>query len=534
MKKDIHFNLEAREKLKSGIDQLANAVKVTLGPKGRNVILDKEDNIPHVTKDGVSIAREINLDDPIENMGAQLIKEAAIKTVDEAGDGTTTSIVLAQEIITAGLKNVAAGANPIDLKRGIDKAVIAVIDALKKQSKAITTNAQIAQVATISANNDNYIGSLIASAVEQVGHDGTITVEESKSFETKIEIIEGLQFDRGHLSPHFITNSEKGQTVLENPMILITDIKISVIGDIMPILETVHGMNKSIFIIAEDIDGEALQMLVTNKLRGKLKVAAVKSPGFGERRKDVLEDIAILTGATVISEMKGLKLHGASIDMLGSANKILITKRNTTIMGGNGSSSEIRKRAATLKKQIASTANKYDKNQLQERASKLSNGVAVLYVGAATEVEMKEKKDRIDDALAATKAAIEEGVVPGGGTAYIRCISALDGLKGVNEDESIGIQIIRKSIEAPLKQIVSNSGEAAEVVIQKVKEGKADFGYNAHTEKYENLLKSGVIDPTKVCRVALENAASVASMLLTTECVVSNKKGSLNVMPTHM
>jgi chaperonin GroEL len=525
MAKDISFNLEARDALKRGVDALANAVKVTLGPKGRNVIIDKKFGSPVITKDGVSVAKEIELSHPVENMGAQLLKEVASKTADAAGDGTTTATVLAQAIVTAGLKNVAAGANPMDLKRGIDKAVIAVVENLKKQSQSIgNENKKIEQVATISANNDSVIGKLIAEAMGKVKKEGVITVEEAKGTETTVEVVEGMQFDRGYISPYFVTDAEKMQTVFESPYVLIFEKKISAMKELLPVLEKAVQTGKPLLIIAEDLDGEALQTLVVNRLRSNLKIAAVKAPGFGDRRKAMLEDIAILTGGTFISEEVGFKLETADLSNLGKAEKITIDKDNTTIVGGAGKKADILARVNQIKAQIASTTSDYDKEKLQERLAKLAGGVAVLYIGAATEVEMKEKKDRVDDALAATRAAVEEGIVAGGGTAYLRAISSLDKLKGINEDENTGIAIVRRAIEEPLRQIVANCGLEGSIVVQKVKEGKDDYGFNARTEVYENLLKAGVIDPTKVTRVALENAASVAGMLLTTECVIADKK----------
>jgi chaperonin GroEL len=536
MAKDISFNLEARDALKRGVDALANAVKVTLGPKGRNVIIDKKFGSPVITKDGVSVAKEIELSHPVENMGAQLLKEVASKTADAAGDGTTTATVLAQAIVTAGLKNVAAGANPMDLKRGIDKAVIAVVENLKKQSQSIgNENKKIEQVATISANNDSVIGKLIAEAMGKVKKEGVITVEEAKGTETTVEVVEGMQFDRGYISPYFVTDAEKMQTVFESPYVLIFEKKISAMKELLPVLEKAVQTGKPLLIIAEDLDGEALQTLVVNRLRSNLKIAAVKAPGFGDRRKAMLEDIAILTGGTFISEEVGFKLETADLSNLGKAEKITIDKDNTTIVGGAGKKADILARVNQIKAQIASTTSDYDKEKLQERLAKLAGGVAVLYIGAATEVEMKEKKDRVDDALAATRAAVEEGIVAGGGTAYLRAISSLDKLKGINEDENTGIAIVRRAIEEPLRQIVANCGLEGSIVVQKVKEGKDDYGFNARTEVYENLLKAGVIDPTKVTRVALENAASVAGMLLTTECVLADKKEtSAPAMPGGM
>ncbi len=525
MAKEITFNLEARDALKRGVDKLANAVKVTLGPKGRNVIIDKKFGAPMITKDGVSVAKEIELKDPVENMGAQMLKEVASKTADIAGDGTTTATVLAQAIVTAGLKNVAAGANPMDLKRGIDKAVEAVIANLKSQSQSVGDDiSKIEQVATISANSDNTIGKLIAEAMAKVKKEGVITVEEAKGTETTVEVVEGMQFDRGYISPYFVTNADKMEAVLENPYILITDKKISSMKDLLPILEKSVQSGRPLLIISEDIDGEALATLVVNKIRGSLKIAAVKAPGFGDRRKAMLEDIAILTGATVISEEQGFKLESAELSYLGQAEKISIDKDNTTIVGGSGQKENITSRVNQIKAQIQTTTSDYDKEKLQERLAKLAGGVAVLYVGAATEVEMKEKKDRVDDALHATRAAVEEGIIPGGGIGYIRAIESLENLKGINDDETTGIQIIKRAIEEPLRQIVANAGGEGSIIVQKVKEGKGDFGYNARTEKFENLLAAGVIDPTKVSRVALENAASIAGMLLTTECVLADEK----------
>jgi chaperonin GroEL len=535
MAKDITFNLEARDALKKGVDALANAVKVTLGPKGRNVIIDKKYGAPAITKDGVTVAKEIELKDPVENMGAQLVKEVASKTADIAGDGTTTATVLAQAIITAGLKNVAAGANPMDLKRGIDKAVIAVIENLKKQSQNVgDDNKKIEQVATISANNDAAIGKLIADAMKKVKKEGVITVEEAKGTETTVEIVEGMQFDRGYISPYFVTNAEKMEAVMETPYVLIYDKKISSMKELLPILEKAAASGRPLLIIAEDIDGEALATLVVNKIRGSLKICAVKAPGFGDRRKAMLEDIAILTGGTMISEEGGYKLENADLSYLGKAEKITVDKDNTTIVNGSGKKADIAARVSQIKAQIENTTSDYDKEKLQERLAKLAGGVAVLYVGAATEVEMKEKKDRVDDALHATRAAVEEGIVAGGGVAYIRAIDSLDKLKGSNEDENTGISIIRRAIEEPLRQIVANAGGEGSVVVNKVKEGKADFGYNARTDKFENLLAAGVIDPTKVTRVALENAASIAAMLLTTECVLAEQKEDAAPMPGGM
>jgi len=525
MTKTIYYNLEARDGLKRGVDALANAVKTTLGPKGRNVVIGKKFGAPVVTKDGVSVAKEIDLKDPLENLGAQMVREVASKTADIAGDGTTTATVLAQSIVTVGLKNVAAGANPMDLKRGIDKAVSVVIDELKNQSQIIEDdNDKVRQVATISANNDSVIGTLIADAMSQVGKEGIITVEEAKGTETEVKIVEGMQFNRGYLSPYFITNPEKQDAELNSPYILIYEKRVSVIKDILPILDQVMKQQKSILIIAEDIDGEALGTLVVNRARGILNVAAVKAPEFGEKRKAMLEDIATLTGATVISEELGLKLENVELSHLGRAEKIIVSKDSTTIINGVGKKEAIQDRITQIKNQIESTQSDYDKEKLQERLAKLAGGVAVLYIGAATEVEMKEKKDRVDDALHATRAAIEEGIVAGGGVAYIRTLDALELLKGVNDDENTGIAIIKRAIEEPLRQIVSNAGGEGSVVVNKVREGKADFGYNARTDVYENLITAGVIDPTKVSRVALQNAASAASMILMTECVLANDK----------
>jgi len=524
MAKQIFFDIEARNKMKKGVDTLANAVKVTLGPKGRNVVIDKKFGAPSVTKDGVTVAKEIELDDAIENMGAQMVKEVASKTADIAGDGTTTATVLAQSIISEGLKNVAAGANPMDLKRGIDKAVQAVIANLRGQSQAVGNDSEkIEQVATISANSDSEIGKLIAQAMQKVGKEGVITVEEAKGTDTTVDVVEGMQFDRGYISPYFVTNSEKMEAELQNPYILIYDKKISAMKDILHILEKVAQSGRPLVIIAEDLEGEALATLVVNKLRGTLKVAAIKAPGFGDRRKEMLQDIAVLTAGTVISEEQGYKLENADLNYLGTAASITIDKDNTTVVGGKGEKENITARVNQIKSQIENTTSDYDREKLQERLAKLSGGVAVLYVGAATEVEMKEKKDRVDDALHATRAAVEEGIVPGGGVAYIRAVSSLETLKGINEDETTGIQIVKRAIEEPLRQIVVNSGIEGSIVVQKIKEGTGDFGFNARTEVYENLFAAGVIDPTKVSRVALENAASIAGMLLTTECVVADK-----------
>ena len=525
MAKDINFNVEARDRLKKGVDALANAVKVTLGPKGRNVIIDKKFGSPAITKDGVTVAKEIELKDSVENMGAQMVKEVASKTADVAGDGTTTATVLAQAIVTAGLKNVTAGANPMDLKRGIDKAVAKVVETLQKMSKKVGDDyKKIMQVASISANNDNEIGKLIADAMEKVKKEGVITVEEAKGTETTVEIVEGMQFDRGYISPYFVTNADKMQTVLEHPHILIYDKKISNMKELLPLLEKQVQTGNPLLIISEDIDGEALATLVVNKIRGSLKVAAVKAPGFGDRRKAMLEDIAILTGGTMISEERGFKLENADISYLGKAEKITIDKDNTTIVNGAGKKADITARVNQIKAQIESTTSDYDKEKLQERLAKLAGGVAVLYVGASTETEMKEKKDRVDDALHATRAAVEEGIVPGGGVAYIRTIPALEKMVGDNEDETTGIAIVKRALEEPLRQIVANAGLEGSIIVNKVREGKEDYGYNARTDKYENLYAAGVIDPTKVTRVALENAASIAGLLLTTECVLSEVK----------
>jgi chaperonin GroEL len=532
MAKQITFDVEAREKLKKGVDALANAVKVTLGPKGRNVIIDKKFGAPAITKDGVTVAKEIELAEPIENMGAQMVKEVASKTADIAGDGTTTATVLAQAVVTAGLKHVAAGANPMDLKRGIDKAVETVVNSLHKMSKKVGDDTKkIEQVATISANNDSFIGKLIADAMAKVGHEGVITVEEAKGTETEVKVVEGMQFDRGYLSPYFVTNPDKMEAELENAWLLIYDKKISSMKELLPVLEKTAQTGKPLLIISEEVDGEALATLVVNKLRGTLKVAAVKAPGFGDRRKAMLEDIAILTGGIVISEERGYKLENADLTYLGKAEKVMIDKDNTTIINGAGKAEDIKARVSQIKAQIETTTSDYDKEKLQERLAKLAGGVAVLYVGAATEVEMKEKKDRVDDALHATRAAVQEGIVPGGGVAYIRCIEALEKLKGDNEDESFGINIVKRALEEPLRQIVANAGLEGSIVIQKVREGKNDFGYNARTETYENMYDAGVIDPTKVSRVALENASSIASMLLTTECVLSEIKEDKPAMP---
>lgn len=531
MAKIIKFDVEAREKLKSGVDQLANAVKVTLGPKGRNVVIGKEYGPPTVTKDGVSVAKEIELEDPIENMGAQMVKEVANKTNDIAGDGTTTATVLAQAIMTAGLKNVAAGANPMDLKRGIDTAVEVVVAELKKMAQNVgSDNEKIEQVAAISANNDAEIGKLIADAMAKVSKDGVITVEEAKGTDTYSDVVEGMQFDRGYLSPHFITNVDEMEAEMDHAYILIYDKKISTMKDLLPLLEKVAQQSAQLLIIAEDVDGEALATLVVNKLRGTIKVCAVKAPGFGDRRKEMLQDIAILTGGTVVSEEMGHKLEQADLTFLGRAERITVDKDNTTIVGGKGKKDDIKGRISEIKAQIEKTTSDYDREKLQERLAKLGSGVAVLYVGAATEVAMKEKKDRVDDALHATRAAVEEGIVAGGGVAYIRAIEVLDSLESRNEDENIGIDIIKRALEAPIRTIVGNAGIEGSVVVQKVREGKDDYGFNARTEKYENLLKAGVIDPVKVTRVALENAASIAGLLLTTECTIVDKPETKNVI----
>ena len=522
MAKNITFNTDARDSLKKGVDALANAVKVTLGPKGRNVVIDKKFGGPSITKDGVTVAKEIELEDAMENMGAQMVKEVASKTADIAGDGTTTATVLAQAIVNAGLKNVAAGANPMDLKRGIDKAVNEIVKNINKISQEVGSSYEkIEQVASISANNDNIIGSLIAEAMRKVKTEGVITVEEAKGTETNVEVVEGMQFDRGYLSPYFITDPDKMETELESPYILLYDKKISSMKDLLPILEQTAQGGKPLMIIAEDVDGEALSTLVVNKLRGALKVAAVKAPGFGDRRKAMLEDIAILTNATVVSEERGFKLESTNIDMLGTCEKVVIDKDNTTIVNGSGDKKNIKARVSQIKSQIESSTSDYDKEKLQERLAKLAGGVAVLYVGAASEVEMKEKKDRVDDALAATRAAVEEGIVPGGGIAIIRAAKTLSKVKGDNDDEQTGINIIERAVEEPIRQIVENAGLEGSVVVSKIKDGKDDFGFNAKNEKYENMLKAGIIDPAKVVRVALENASSVAGMLLTTECVIS-------------
>ena len=534
MAKEILFNIDARDQLKKGIDTLANAVKVTLGPKGRNVIIEKKFGAPHITKDGVTVAKEVELADAYQNTGAQLVKEVASKTGDDAGDGTTTATVLAQAIVTEGLKNVAAGAAPMDIKRGIDKAVAKVVESIKSQAEMVGDNYdKIEQVGTVSANNDPLIGKLIADAMRKVSKDGVITIEEAKGTDTTIGVVEGMQFDRGYLSAYFVTNTEKMECVMENPYILIYDKKISNLKDFLPILEPAVQTGRPLLVIAEDVDSEALTTLVVNRLRSQLKICAVKAPGFGDRRKEMLEDIAVLTGGVVISEEKGLKLEQATIEMLGSAEKVTITKDNTTIVNGNGDKENIHERCEQIKAQIAATKSDYDREKLQERLAKLSGGVAVLYVGAASEVEMKEKKDRVDDALRATRAAIEEGIVPGGGVAYIRALDSLEGLKGDNADETTGIEIIKRAIEEPLRQIVANAGKEGAVVVQKVREGKGDYGYNARTDVYENLHAAGVVDPAKVTRVALENAASIAGMFLTTECVIVEKKEEKPEMPMN-
>ena len=532
MAKEIKYNVEARDLLKEGVDALANAVKVTLGPKGRNVIIDKKFGAPQITKDGVTVAKEIELEDKFANMGAQMVKEVASKTNDDAGDGTTTATVLAQALIGVGLKNVTAGANPMDLKRGMDKAVGIVVDELRKLSQEVGSDiSKIEQVATISANNDNTIGKLIAEAMAKVNNEGVITVEEAKGTETHVDVVEGMQFDRGYISAYFMTDTEKMEAELEKPLILITDKKISTMKEIMGVLEPVAQNGRSLVIIAEDVDGEALSALVVNKLRGTLKIAACKAPGFGDRRKDMLEDIAILTGGTVVSADKGMKLEDATIEVLGSAEKVVMNKETTTIVDGAGEKEAIASRIAMIRGGIESAKSDYDREKLQERLAKLSGGVAVLYVGAATEVEMKEKKDRVDDALAATRAAVEEGIVPGGGVAYIRAVAALENLKGENEDQTTGIQIVKRAIEEPLRQIVANAGGEGSVVVNKVKESEGSMGYNARDDKYEDMLAAGIIDPTKVSRVALENAASIASMFLTTECVLAEKKSDAPAMP---
>ena len=525
MAKEIKFNIKAREELKNGVDALADAVKVTLGPKGRNVIIEKKFGAPHITKDGVTVAREVELEDAFQNMGAQLVKEVASKTGDDAGDGTTTATVLAQSIINVGLKNVAAGANPMDIKRGIDKAVAVVVEGIKAQSEEVGDDfKKIEDVARISANNDENIGHLIAEAMKKVKKEGVITVDEAKGTETTVDIVEGMQFDRGYISPYFVTNTEKMECEMESPYILLYDKKISNLKDMLPILEATAQSGRPLLIIAEDVDQEALATLVVNRLRGSLKVCAVKAPGFGDRRKEMLEDIAILTGGVVVSEEKGMRLEAANIEVLGKADKVTVNKENTTIVDGAGSKEAIAQRVAQIKAQIEQTTSDYDREKLNERLAKLAGGVAVLHIGAPSEVEMKEKKDRVDDALSATRAAIAEGIVPGGGVAYIRCISALEDLKGENEDETTGIHIVKRAIEEPLRQIVANAGIEGAVVVQNVKDGKGDYGFNARTGKYENLMAAGVIDPAKVARVALENAASIAGMFLTTECVIAEKK----------
>ena len=532
MAKEIKFNIEARDLMKQGADALANAVKVTLGPKGRNVVIDKKFGAPQVTKDGVTVAKEIELEDRFQNMGAQMVREVASKTNDQAGDGTTTATVLAQSIINVGLKNVAAGANPMDLKRGIDKAVEVVVNDLKKQSTAVGDDfSKIEQVGTISANNDNYIGKLIADAMAKVKKDGVITVEEAKGTDTEVKVVEGMQFDRGYISAYFMTNPDKMEAVLDQPSILITDKKISTMKDLMPILEPIARDGRSLLIIAEDVDGEALTTLVVNKLRGTLKIAAVKAPGFGDRRKEMLQDIATLTGGIVVSEERGFTLENATPDMLGRAEKVVIDKENTTIVNGAGDKDAIADRVAQIRKQISTTTSDYDREKLQERLGKLAGGVAVLYVGAASEVEMKEKKDRVEDALNATRAAVEEGIIPGGGVAFIRAAKALAKLKGENEDETTGINIVARAIEEPIRTIAANAGKEGSVIVQKVKDGRGDFGYNARADKFENLFTAGVIDPTKVVRVALQNAASVAGMFLTTECALADIKEEQPAMP---
>lgn len=525
MAKEISFNIDARDQLKRGVDELANAVKVTLGPKGRNVIIEKKYGAPHITKDGVTVAKEIELDDAVQNLGAQLVKEVASKTGDDAGDGTTTATVLAQAIVSVGLKNVTAGANPMDLKRGIDKAVAKVVESIKKQAQEVGDNYdKIEQVATISANNDAVIGKLIADAMKKVSKDGVITIEEAKGTDTTIDVVEGMQFDRGYISPYFVTNTEKMEVEMEKPYILIHDKKISNLKELLPVLEPAVQSGRPLLIIAEDVDSEALTTLVVNRLRAQLKICAVKAPGFGDRRKEMLEDIAVLTGGIVISEEKGIKLESATIDMLGTAERITVSKDNTVIVNGAGAKENIMARVAQIKSQITATSSDYDREKLQERLAKLAGGVAVLYVGAASEVEMKEKKDRVDDALSATRAAIEEGIVPGGGVTYIRAISALEGLKGECDDEQTGIEIVKRAIEEPLRQIATNAGKEGAVIVQKVREGEGDFGYNARADRFENMFAAGVVDPAKVTRVALENAASIAGMFLTTECVITDKK----------
>ena len=532
MSKIISFDTDARESLMKGVDTLADAVKVTLGPKGRNVVIEKKFGAPAITKDGVTVAKEIELEDPVENMGAQMLKEVASKTSDVAGDGTTTATVLAQSMITAGLKSLAAGANPMDMKRGIDKATTAIIDSLNKMSKKIgNESSEIEQVATISSNNDKEVGAFIAQAFNKVGNRGVITIEEAKGTETYVDVVEGMQFDRGYLSPYFVTNADKMETDMEQPYILIYDKKVSTMKDLLPVLEKVAQTGRPLLIIAEDVEGEALATLVVNKIRGSLKIAAVKAPGFGDRRKAMLEDLAILTGGTVISEERGFQLESAELDMLGTTERVTIDKDNTTIVGGAGKKTDIQKRVNQINVQIENTTSDYDREKLQERLAKLAGGVAVIYVGAPTEVEMKERKDRVDDAYHATKAAIEEGIIPGGGVALLRAEKALNKVEGLNDDEHTGIEIVRRAIEEPLRQIAANAGVEGSIIVQKVKEGKSDFGYNASTEKYENLVKAGVIDPTKVTRVALENAASIASMVLTTECVIADKPEEKVDMP---
>ncbi|MDE7438097.1 MAG: chaperonin GroEL [Muribaculaceae bacterium] len=532
MAKDIKFNIQAREELKKGVDALADAVKVTLGPKGRNVIIEKKFGAPHITKDGVTVAREVELEEPFQNMGAQLVKEVASKTGDQAGDGTTTATVLAQAIVNVGLKNVTAGANPMDLKRGIDKAVSCVVEGIKAQSVEVGDDlSKIENIARISANNDEEIGRLIAEAMEKVKKEGVITVEEAKGTETTVDIVEGMQFDRGYISPYFVTNSEKMECEMDSPYILLYDKKISNLKDMLPILEAVAQSGRPLLVIAEDVDNEALATLVVNRLRGSLKICAVKAPGFGDRRKEMLEDIAILTGGNVVSELKGMQLAQATVNDLGTAEKVTVNKDNTIIVNGAGSKDAIAARVNQIKSQIETTSSNYDKEKLQERLAKLAGGVAVLYIGAPSEVEMKEKKDRVDDALSATRAAIAEGIVPGGGVAYIRCLAALDELKGANDDENTGIAIIRRAIEEPMRQIMNNAGVEGAVILQKVKDGKGDFGYNARTDSFENFFETGVVDPAKVTRVALENASSIAGMFLTTECVIADKKEEKSAAP---
>ena len=532
MAKEIKFNIEARDMLKSGVDQLANAVKVTLGPKGRNVVIEKKFGAPQITKDGVTVAKEIDLADAYENLGAQMVKEVASKTGDDAGDGTTTATVLAQSIVNVGLKNVAAGANPMDLKRGIDKAVEKVVESIANQAKTIGDDyAKIESVAKVSANNDDTIGKLIAEAMQKVHKEGVITIEESKGTDTYVDVVEGMQFDRGYISPYFVTDTEKMAAELENPYILIHDKKISTMKDLLPVLEATAQAGRPLMIISEDVDGEALATLVVNRLRGSLKVCAVKAPGFGDRRKEMLEDIAVLTGGSVITEEKGMKLEQTTLDMLGEAEKVTVDKENTTVVNGSGDPDTIKARVNQIKKQIETTTSDYDKEKLQERLAKLAGGVAVIYVGAASEVEMKEKKDRVDDALSATRAAVEEGIVPGGGVAYVRAVEVLNGIKGDNDDEQTGIEIIKRAIEEPLRQIVENAGKEGAVIVQKIKEGKDDYGYNARVDEYQNLYETGVIDPAKVTRIALENAASIAGMFLTTETVIVEEKEDTPPMP---